>query len=50
MEITKPNVTRKRIGNTVYIIENSISKTAKETAYNKVKRLILNSPDFSKNN
>lgn len=30
--------------NTIYIIENSIGGKAKETAYDKVKRLIMNKP------
>ena len=34
-------VIRKKIGDTVYIIENVISKTANETAYEKVRRLVL---------
>jgi len=39
-------VTRKQIGDTIYIIENVISENAKETAYDKVKRLILNDTDI----
>lgn len=35
------SVIKKTIGDTVYIIENTISESAKETAYDKVKRLIL---------
>jgi hypothetical protein len=39
-------VTKKQIGDTVYIIESAISASAKETAYDKVKRLILNDTDI----
>lgn len=39
-------VTKKQIGDTLYIIESSISASAKETAYDKVKRLILNDTDI----
>ena len=46
MEETKPAVIRKKIGDTVYIVENIISETAKESAYDKVKRLILNDADI----
>ncbi|MPM44812.1 hypothetical protein SDC9_91494 [bioreactor metagenome] len=35
-------VTEKAIGDTHYRIESSISSTAKETAYDKLKRMILN--------
>lgn len=42
MQENKPFVITKHIGNTIYIIENVISENAKETAYDKVKRLILN--------
>ena len=35
-------VTEKLIGDTLYIIESAVSNTAKETAYEKLKRLILN--------
>ncbi|WP_414151649.1 hypothetical protein ACIZ62_07800 [Acetobacterium carbinolicum] len=37
-------VTQKVIGDTLYIIESAISSTAKETAYDKIKRMILNAP------
>lgn len=30
--------------NTIYIIENAIGSEAKETAYDKIKRLIMNKP------
>ena len=36
------SVTEKVIGDTLYIIESAISSTAKETAYDKLKRMILN--------
>lgn len=35
-------VTEKAIGDTLYIIESAISSTAKETAYEKLKRMMLN--------
>jgi hypothetical protein len=36
------SVTEKVIGDTLYIIESAISSIAKETAYDKLKRMILN--------
>ena len=35
------SVTEKVIGDTLYIIESAVSDTAKETAYEKLKRMIL---------
>lgn len=35
-------VTEKVIGDTLYIIESVVSSTAKETAYDKLKCMILN--------
>ena len=46
MQENTPDVITKTIGDTVYIIENVISENAKETAYEKVKRLILNDTDI----
>ena len=46
MQEKTPVVITKIIGDTVYIIENAISENAKETAYEKVKRLILNDTDI----
>ncbi len=46
MQGNTPVVITKTIGDTVYIIENVISENAKETAYEKVKRLILNDTDI----
>lgn len=34
--------TEKTIGDTLYIVEAAISSNAKETAYDKLKRMILN--------
>ena len=45
------SVTEKVIGDTLYIIESAVSSTAKETAYDKLKRMILNdtaSPETKK--
>ncbi len=36
------SITEKMIGGTLYIVESVISESAAETAYDKVKRLILN--------
>jgi hypothetical protein len=36
------SITEKVIGDTLYIIESAVRNTAKETAYDKLKRLILN--------
>ena len=38
-------VRTKQIGDTLCIIESAISTDAKETAYNKIKRLILDHAD-----
>lgn len=46
MEERPISVIKKTIGDTVYIIENTISESAKETAYDKVKRLILNDTEI----
>lgn len=43
-------VHQKRIGDTVYIVESVVSDTAKESVYNKLKRLILsdtNTPEIA---
>ena len=48
-EINKSRITETSIGGTVYIVESMVSDTAKETAYAKVKRLIMsNSKDLGK--
>ncbi len=39
---TTITTTTKQIGDTLYIIESAVSSTAKETAYDKLKRMILN--------
>lgn len=36
------SITEKVIGDTLYIIESAVSSNAKETAYDKLKRMILN--------
>jgi len=36
------SVTEKVIGDTLYIIESAVSSAAKETAYDKLKRMMLN--------
>ena len=41
MEEKTVSVTEKVIGDTLYIIESAVSDTAKETAYDKLKRMIL---------
>lgn len=35
------SITEKAIGDTLYIIESAVSSAAKETAYEKLKRMIL---------
>ena len=40
-EINKSRITKTSIGGTVYIVESMVSDTAKETAYDKLKRMIL---------
>lgn len=37
-----PAIVTKRIGDTIYIVESTVSDNARETPYEKVKRLILN--------
>ena len=44
------SITEKVIANTLYIIEPAISNTAKETAYDKLKRMILNGTEISEHN
>jgi len=41
-ENSKNRITETSIGGTVYIVESMVSDNAKETAYTKVKRLIMN--------
>lgn len=36
------SITEKMIGGTLYIVESVVTESATETAYDKVKRLILN--------
>ena len=36
------SITKKVIGDTLYIVESAVSSAAKETAYEKLKRMILN--------
>ena len=42
------SVTEKVIGDTLYIIESAVSSTAKETAYDKLKRMIMNETESLK--
>ena len=42
------SVTEKVIGDTLYIIESAVSDTAKETAYDKLKRMILGEVESQK--
>ena len=39
------SVRTKQIGDTLLVIESAVSTDAKETAYNKIKRLILDHAD-----
>ena len=39
------SIRKKQIGETLCIIESAVSTDAKETAYNKIKRLILDGAD-----
>ena len=34
-------------GGTIYVIENAVSPAAKETGYEKLKRMVLNAPEFN---
>lgn len=48
-ENCKSRITETSIGGTMYIVESMVSDTAKETAYTKVKRLIMsNTKDLEK--
>ena len=38
------SITAKQHGDTIYIVEHAVGHEAKETAYEKIKRLILNEP------
>lgn len=49
MEEKTVAVTEKCIGGTLYIIESAVSASAKETAYDKVKRLILSNVSAENN-
>ena len=49
MDKTPVVIVEKTIGNTVYIIENVISENARETVYEKVKKLILNDAERNQN-
>ncbi len=40
-ENVNSRITRKSISGTVYVVESRVSDAAKETAYDKLKRLIL---------
>ena len=42
-------ILEKTIGNTIYIVEYTVSDCAKETAYEKVKKLILNDTESHQN-
>ena len=48
MENKPVSVTEKIIGDTLYIIESAVSSTAKETAYDKLKRMIFNEMERQK--
>lgn len=41
-ENSKSRATETSIGGTVYIVESLVSESARETAYTKLKRLIMN--------
>ena len=41
-ENSKSRITETSIGGTVYIVESLVSESARETAYTKLKRLIIN--------
>ena len=41
------SVREKQIGDTLCIIESAVNTGVKETAYNKIKRLILDSANYS---
>lgn len=38
------SITAKQRGDTIYIVEHAVGNDTKETAYEKVKRLLLNEP------
>ena len=49
METQPVAVYEKTIGDTTYIVEYAVSDCAKETAYKKIKKLILNEAESSQN-
>ena len=46
MNESNPEVVKTVIGDTIFIIENAISDDARETAYEKVRRLILHDTEI----
>ena len=42
-------ITRKTIGGTVYVVDSMVSDTARETVYDKLKRLVLTGAKSRKN-
>lgn len=46
MAENKAAVVEKVIGDTIYIIENAVSDAARETAYEKIRRLILHDTEI----
>lgn len=48
MNTTIPKKSICLAGGTIYVIENAVSPAAKETGYEKLKRMVLNAPEFNK--
>ncbi len=49
MDTQPVTIVEKTIGDTTYIVEYAVSGCARETAYEKVKKLILNDTDYYQN-
>ena len=47
MNTTIPKKSICLAGGTIYVIENAVSPAAKETGYEKLKRMVLNAPEFN---
>ena len=47
MKTTIPKKSICLAGGTIYVIENAVSPAAKETGYEKLKRMVVNAPEFN---
>jgi len=47
MKATIPKRSISISAGTIYVVENAVSKAARETAYDKLKRMVMSEPVFS---